>query len=250
MNFRLLSHTLTRLVLSCALLSSVSTVAMAQTADLKPSDPRIAFVPDALSSSKPSDTISLVGLSPALRGALIDVPSESTSLFNLDFSGSGCFTNDPSCSDARFESSEIGYSTPSYLKLNSKGLGIELTPSASLRFDDDQSSTVVGALVKIGDDLRRDSEFNNNTWYFFAGADAEALTYRPNSASGLTRGNFNLQDRIIVGDAQAGVGYRIGDADLSLSYMRREVSGFSSSNTSDDVSFKEDAATLSFTWRR
>jgi len=39
----------------------------------------------------------------------------------------------------------------------------------------------------------------------------------------LTSGQFHLQDRIIVGDAQAGVGYRIGDADVSLSYMRREA---------------------------
>ena len=61
--------------------------------------------------------------------------------------------------------------------------------------------------------------------------------------SRLTSGQFHLQDRIIVGDAQAGLGYRIGNADLSLSYLRREASG-------EDFSFNEDAAALSFTWKR
>jgi len=59
----------------------------------------------------------------------------------------------------------------------------------------------------------------------------------------LTQGQFYLQDNIFVGDAQAGVGYRIGDADVSLSYMRREA-------TSDDFNYSEDAAALSFTWKR
>ena len=203
-----------------------------------------------LSTNLNSGSGSLIGLSPTLRGALIDMPDDETSLFNLDFSESGCFSDNRSCLSSEKDFPEIGYSAPSYLKLNSKGLDLELTPSAAMRFNDDSSSAVVGALLRIGDDLRKDSDFDNNTWYFFAGADAEALTYRPNGASDLTRGNFNLQDRVIVGDAQAGVGYRIGDADLSLSYMRREVSGLGAKSTTDDSSYKEDAATLSFTWRR
>jgi len=133
---------------------------------------------------------------------------------------------------------------------HSSGLDLELTPSASVHFDDESQSAVVGAILRIGDDLREGANFDKNTWYFFAGADAEALTYRPNSPTRLTRGNFNLQDRIIVGDAQAGLGYRIGDADLSLAYIRREVSGFNNNDVSDDISFTEDAAALSFTWRR
>ena len=101
----------------------------------------------------------------------------------------------------------------------------------------------VGAVIEIGEDLREGSEFESNTWYFFAGADAEALTYSPNSVGRITSGQFHLQDRIIVGDAQAGVGYRIGDADVSVSYTRREASG-------EAYKFVEDAAALSFTWKR
>jgi hypothetical protein len=84
----------------------------------------------------------------------------------------------------------------------------------------------------------------------FAGADAEAVTYSPTSVKRLTRGNLHYQDKVIVGDAQAGVGYRMGDADVSLGYFRREISSFGREVDSNGVSFTEDAAALSFTWRR
>jgi len=195
---------------------------------------------------------SFIGLSPTLRRAVTDLPDEDTSLFSFEGSDAGCFDSDAFCLTERKDKNRLdfGYSKQKFLSLNKSGLDLELTPSASVHFDDERRSAIVGALLRIGDDLRKDANFDKNTWYFFAGADAEALTYRPNSTSQLTRGNFNLQDRIIVGDAQAGLGYRIGDADLSLAYIRREVSGFNNNDISDDVSFTEDAAALSFTWRR
>jgi len=193
-----------------------------------------------------------VGLSPTLRRAVTDLPSDDTSLFNFTDSDAGCFSSDAFCLTDKKDLNrlDVGYSKQNFLSLNSSGLDLELTPSASVHFDDESQSAVVGAILRIGDDLREGANFDKNTWYFFAGADAEALTYRPNSPTRLTRGNFNLQDRIIVGDAQAGLGYRIGDADLSLAYIRREVSGFNNNDVSDDISFTEDAAALSFTWRR
>jgi len=233
---------------------SVSTFAFSTSANAQDhsalASKKPATASKSLSSNTSLKTENLIGLSPTLRGALIDLPVDDKSLFNLDFPETGCFSEKFTCMTREGDTPEIGFSAPSYVKLNSKGLDLELTPSATVRFDDENSSAVIGALLRIGGDLRKDSEFDNNTWYFFAGADAETLTYRPDVSSGLTRGNFNLQDRIIVGDAQAGVGYRIGDADLSLSYTRREVSGLGAKNTQDDSSFKEDAATLSFTWRR
>jgi len=91
---------------------------------------------------------------------------------------------------------------------------------------------------------------DTSRWYLFAGADAEALTYSPNSPSRLTRGQFNLQDKIIVGDAQAGFGYKIGDADISLAYIRRDVSSYGRDVGDSAISYTEDAAALSLTWRR
>ncbi len=214
-----------------------------------PSQSAIGLSTNLQSSSAFTDN-RFIGLSPTLRGALLDIPTGDMSLLNIDFTGSGCFTDDSACLSQELDFSEIGYSAPKYVKLNSKGLDLELTPSAAFRFDNDSSSAALGAYLRIGDDLRKSPDFTNNKWYFFAGADAEALTYRPNSTEGPVRGTFNLQDRIIVGDAQAGVGYRIGDADVSLSYMRRAVSGLSTKDIAEETAYKEDAATLSFTWRR
>lgn len=174
---------------------------------------------------------------------ILDLPAESvgSSLFKLDLADTGCLTGGEGCF-SRDETLDFGYAK-AFTSRSQTGLDLSLTPRAALRFNDESSSAVVGAVVEIGEDLRKGSDLDNNTWYFFAGADAEALTYSPNSIGRLTSGQFHLQDRIIVGDAQAGLGYRIGDADVSLSYLRREA-------TAEDFSFKEDAAALSFTWKR
>jgi len=164
-----------------------------------------------------------------------------STLFKLDLTAPECATNPDACL-YRGAQMDLGL-TDTFRHRSERGLDLSLTPRASMRFNDEISSTAVGAVIEIGEDLREGSEFKSNTWYFFAGADAEALTYTPGSLGRITSGEFHLQDRIIVGDAQAGLGYRIGDADLSLSYMRREAS-------TEDYSYKEDAATLSFTWKR
>jgi len=229
------------------------TVPLSASAQSKTQPPANVTTPsEALSLNMPkASQIDLNTATPSsLSGTLLDVPLESvgSGLFNFNTSNRACLTGSASCL-TRDDRINFSGSHSQYLKLNDNGLSIELSPRASLRFDDDSSSALVGALVKIGDDLRETKDFNTNTWYFFAGADAEALTYKPGSTSSLTRG-FNLQDRVIVGDAQAGLGYKIGDADLSLAYIRREVSSFSSNDPNDDVSYTEDAAALSFTWRR
>jgi len=176
-------------------------------------------------------------------GTQLELPLEAvgSTIFKLDLTSPNCANGVKPCS-RRTDNLKMGL-TDTFTRRSEKGLDLSLTPRASLRFNDEISSTAVGAVIEIGEDLREGSEFENNTWYFFAGADAEALTYSPNSIDRITTGQFHLQDRIIVGDAQAGLGYRIGDADVSLSYMRREASG-------EEYKFVEDAAALSFTWKR
>ncbi len=166
---------------------------------------------------------------------------------NLDFDSIGCLVGEQNClRDAA--PVDMGFST-SIGKKSEKGLDLELVPTASMRFDDESRSAVVGAVVRIGEDLRS-KDVNSNTWYVFAGADAEALSYTPESATALTRGEFGLSDRIIIGDAQAGVGYRIGSADVSLGYFRREISSLNDTLGTEGFSKTEDAAALSFTWKR
>ena len=179
----------------------------------------------------------------AQAGPQLDLPLDAvgSTMYKLDLTSPGCANGGDSC-NRRADNLNLGL-TDTFRRRSEKGLDLSLTPRASMRFNDEISSTAVGAVIEIGEDLREGSEFESNTWYFFAGADAEALTYSPNSIGRLTSGQFNLQDRIIVGDAQAGVGYRIGDADVSLSYMRREAS-------TEEFKYVEDAAALSFTWKR
>jgi hypothetical protein len=176
--------------------------------------------------------------------SLINLPANSigSTLFKLDISDPSCLSGVGQCL-RRDDEIKLGLQTQ-FTSVSDKGLDLALKPRASVRFDEDNnSSALVGAVFEIGKDLSETASYKNNTWYVFAGADAEALSYSPNSMDRLTQGQFYLQDNIFVGDAQAGVGYRIGDADVSLSYMRREA-------TSDDFNYSEDAAALSFTWKR
>lgn len=168
-------------------------------------------------------------------------------LFDMEVNALNCLAGDASCLTGNQPKLDLGFS-----KIISKtkpgGLDVELVPSASVRFDSGEQSALVGAVVRIGDDLRS-RDVSSNTWYVFAGADAEALAYTPvRSARGL-QSEFMLQDRIIIGDAQAGIGYRMGDADLSLGYFRREVSGLSEA-PGTNFSTSQDAAAISFTWKR
>jgi hypothetical protein len=174
---------------------------------------------------------------------LTDLPASSvgSTLFKLDISDPNCLSGVGQCL-RRDDRLDLGVSKQ-FTSVSETGLDLSVTPRAAMSIDNENASTLVGAVVEIGEDLRKGSEFKNNTWYVFAGADAEAVTYGPNTINRLTNGQFYLQDQILVGDAQAGVGYRIGDADVYLSYTRREA-------TSEDFKFSEDAAALSFTWKR
>ena len=176
-------------------------------------------------------------------GPIIDLPVDAvgSTLFKLDLTDPGCLAGAVQC-NRRSDRISLGLSEYITAKKDD-GIDLVLRPRASFRFDDDSSSALIGAVVEIGEDLRQGSDIKTNTWYLFAGADAEALTYSPESLRSLSAGNFHLQDRIIVGDAQAGLGYRIGDADVSLSYLRRQANA-------EGLSYNEDAAALSFTWKR
>ncbi|WP_371396133.1 hypothetical protein [Fretibacter rubidus] len=172
----------------------------------------------------------------------------NTGLFDVPTGSMGCLAGEQACLSETTRQLDLGFSK-SLKKTKQGGLDVELVPSASVRFDEGEQSALVGAVVRIGDDLRS-KDVASNTWYVFAGADAEALSYSPDRATRGITSDFYLQDRIIIGDAQAGIGYRIGDADLSLGYIRREVNSFNNTPGSAGFSSSEDAAALSFTWKR
>jgi len=206
---------------------------------------RAPVVPAAVPLGMASRSDGVINLSSTLRGALFASPSfdnVNTSVFKLGLGGQPCLGTAGECRANVTRRIDIGYAK-SITKGKMDGFNLQLTPHGSLRVDGDSQSALVGALVRIGDNLREGADKKSNAWYFFAGADAEALTYTPNSVRRLTSGDFALQDQIIIGDAQAGLGYRIGDADLALTYYKRQAKA-------ENYRYDEDAAALSVTWKR
>ncbi len=234
--------------IGCTMAAALTLPALAQNSSNQPlskptdtlnnSSISLNLQPDGLSFNTDATTSSLGSL------GMLELPTESigSTLFKLDLGNSDCLTGGTNCL-SRDDTLDLGYSKR-IASFSPKGIDISLTPRAAFRRRDDSSSAALGAVFEIGEDLRRSAGIDNNTWYIFAGADAEAFNYNSANTENLTRGQFHLQDSIFVGDARAGLGYRIGEADLSLSYNRREAT------TSNDETFTEDAAAISFTWRR
>lgn len=206
-------------------------------------------ISDGLQFNLPTPTVNSDILGQSLNfpassiGSSFDLPEEviGSGVFNLDVLDTACITGQGSCV-AGGPRSNLGLTT--LISTNpEKKLGVSLRPRAALRVTDDGSSARLGGVVEFSRKSKAGTGFDNNTWYIFAGADAETVNYSNVGVTDLARDGFLLQDRIFVGDAKAGLGYRIGGADLSLSYLRRQA-------TSDELTYKEDAAALSFTWKR
>lgn len=126
------------------------------------------------------------------------------------------------------------------------GLDVSAGPRASMAVGPEGSATRLGAIVKIGENLHA-PRTQQGRWYLFVGGGAEALTFAPDGTHSLVDG-LRIEDQNIVGDGQAGIAMRVGRANLSLAYIRRETSVYSrvSDLNADNV---EDFAGLSIAWR-
>jgi hypothetical protein len=96
---------------------------------------------------------------------------------------------------------------------------------------------------------QRAATWDKPTWYAFLASDDEAVTWSPGSRSAFGGGGqgFALQDRVEIGDIQAGVTYEVGGLQASLAYVEREVSTHSGSQS---FSQDENFAGLTITMRR
>lgn len=110
---------------------------------------------------------------------------------------------------------------------------VALAPRAafSTNEDGDIASARTGIEARIGQNLARmvrpwqAPTWDAPTWYFFAASDGQALTWAPDGAiPGRTNG-LRLQDRVEIGDMQAGVSWEAGGLQTSFSYVQRDVSG-------------------------
>ncbi len=104
----------------------------------------------------------------------------------------------------------------------SGGLDIGLSPRAGVSLGDYGPAAQAGATVRLGRFIGEDAGWSRPAWWLFAGADRQALLYDP--GSGITAmGAMTIAPYAMIGDAQAGVAMRLGGADLSLAYVRRET---------------------------
>lgn len=97
-------------------------------------------------------------------------------------------------------------------------------------------------------DMPRDRASSSPTWYIFAASEDEALVWRPGVRTdfGGTGSSFALQDRVEIGDIQAGITYEQNGWQASLAYVEREISVRSGSQ---NFSHDEDFAGFTLTYR-
>ena len=124
------------------------------------------------------------------------------------------------------------------------GLDIGLAPRAGLAFSESNAAAEAGATIRFGQYLGAYDGDRRPAWWFFAGADRQALLFDPSDGFDL-RDAFTMEPYAVVGDAQAGVALRLGAADVSLAYIHRETV-YSLPNDSWETSEGFAAFTLSF----
>lgn len=145
---------------------------------------------------------------------------------------------------------DAGYTL--YANSADTGLGLDVALSPRVTFDrtENFSSTRAGAEVRIGQDLDlRGKPKKNSSWYLFAGADGEAVVWDVQRAGslGMTDGLVTLQDKVTVGDVQAGVAWESPAGQMSISYIERE---YEYRNGAIARTGEEDFVALTLTWRR
>ncbi len=101
------------------------------------------------------------------------------------------------------------------------GFDVGFSPRASMYIGPQGNAARLGALVSIGQNLK-EPRSNVGNWYVFVGGGAEALTFEPDGTGSLING-LRVEEKTLIGDGQAGIAVRVGQANLSLAYVRRET---------------------------
>jgi hypothetical protein len=134
------------------------------------------------------------------------------------------------------------------------GLGVDVQVAPRARVERDRGgadTTRAGAEVRLGQNLtdrdQRGTDIAAPSWYFFVGADGEALVW--NVADRRSMSGVALRDQATVGDLQAGVAMSRGGGQMSLGLVERRTS-FNDIAGDRDVETKEHFAAFSYTLRR
>jgi hypothetical protein len=147
---------------------------------------------------------------------------------------------------------EISFSAPG----ESTGLGLDMsfTPRAQIQRNRAGNNVArTGAEFRVGANLdERDLRGKGRStrapaWYFFVGAENEALVW--NVADQRAMDGASLRDQATVGDLQLGVAWTTGEgAQLSLGLVERELR-YNDIAGNSDVEIREQFAAFSYTLR-
>lgn len=85
-----------------------------------------------------------------------------------------------------------------------------------------------GSEIRVGSGLlpmQRRASPNASRWYLFAGSEDQAIVWQPGVRNefGGAGSSFALQDRVEIGDRQAGITYETHGIQTSLAYVERKV---------------------------
>lgn len=186
-------------------------------------DADLSFSPD-FSARRMSNAPGIIDFEGARKSANFSMPARSVKEFDASFT--------LSAADAQ----------------TGLGFDVGVVPRVSVRKDGQFETRRFGGEIRIGQNFdQRGTNVDAQSWYLFAGADGEALVYEPYGDRGWTN-TMALRDQVTVGDMQAGLSFTQGGGQLSISYIRREVSyNERGMQGRDDV---ENFAGVSFTLRR
>ena len=130
------------------------------------------------------------------------------------------------------------------------GFDVSFAQRAGIGFNrqGDVQSQSRGSELRFAHTSRRDQASGDGRWYVFAASEDEALTWGPatrNDFGGL-RSSFTVQDRVEIGDMQAGITYERDGWQASLAYVERRVNVTSGSRT---IGHDENFAGVTWTMR-
>ena len=134
------------------------------------------------------------------------------------------------------------------------GLGLDLSITPRAQIQQNQAGSNVsrtGAELRLGPNLvdrdLRGTDAPAPSWYFFVGADNEALVW--NLADKRAMNGVALRDQATVGDLQAGIAWSVkSGGQMSLGLVERELR-FNDIAGENDVERKDHFAAFSYTLR-
>ena len=192
----------------------------------------IATAEDAVAPTTPSYT-AITGVSfvdPAAQDELSAAPGLRLSLGPADAPRFAGFASDERRDADPMRRYEVSLFAP-----RGGGLPVDVAFAQRASIGVDENGNIThqgrGSELRLGRGLSHKrhgavrSFYDPPLWYAFLASDDEAVTWSPGSdRPGGMRQGFALQDRVEIGDMQAGVTYEIGPVQASLAYVQRKIS--------------------------